>query len=326
MSRVWSGSNRNRLLVLGYHNVESTWRWPASPGSGFRSFARQMAVLRRTTNVVSLEKALQSLDTGRPLPPRAVAITFDDGYRDNLTLAVPLLSRLRIPATVFLVPGFLSGQVHAWWERLAWATSHARVGSVDFEGRRFDLSGTSDRILALDIIEEMLKGRNHAARQSAVETLVGALDPDRSYYADELFMDWGDARGLVRAGISIGSHTMRHAILAHESEESQREDLCESRRLLQDHLQTPIKTLAYPNGGRNDYNSTTVAAARGAGYSHAVTTWGRISSPETPAYEICRTMEVTEHSASRLSAGIVRDLVTTRDRTARARYFMAGPN
>jgi peptidoglycan/xylan/chitin deacetylase (PgdA/CDA1 family) len=311
MSRARSGSNRNRLLVLGYHNIESTWCWPASPGGGLRSFARQMTVLKRTVNFVSLDKALQSLDTGRPLPPRAVALTFDDGYRDNLTLAVPLLSRLKIPATVFLVPGFLSGQVHAWWERLAWATSCARVGSVDFESRHFDLSKTPERILALRSIEESLKGRDHAARQSAVEALVEALDPDRDYHADELFMDWEGARHLVRAGISIGSHTMRHAILARENEQSQREDLCESRRLLQDHLEIPIKALAYPNGGRNDYNSVTVAAAREAGYSHAVTAWGRISSPETPAYEISRRLASPEHSALRLSASIVRDLVAT---------------
>jgi peptidoglycan/xylan/chitin deacetylase (PgdA/CDA1 family) len=316
MSRVRRGSSRNRLLVLGYHNVESTWRWPAPPGRGLRYFARQIIVLRRTANVVSLDKALQSLSAGRPLPPRAVAITFDDGYRDNLTLAVPLLSRLKIPATVFLVPGFLSGQVHAWWERLAWAISHARVGSVDFEGRRFDLSGAPQRILALHSIENSLKARDHEARQAAVESLVVALDPGGTYHADELFMDWDGARAMVGAGISIGSHTMRHAILAREDEQSQREDLCESRRLLQDHLEVPINTLAYPNGGRNDYNSATVASAREAGYSHAVTTWGRISTPETPSYEIARKMETTERPALRMSASLVRDFVTTRNRTS----------
>ncbi len=308
--------NSNRLLVLGYHNIESTWRWPTPPGNGLRSFSRQMRVLKRIANVVPLHKALQSLDAGRPLPPRAVSITFDDGYRDNLTLAVPLLNRLNIPTTVFLVPGFLSGQVHAWWERLGWAMSRARVRSVDFEGTHFDLSGTTERTLALDSIEESLKGRDHAARYLALENLVEALDPKGIYHADELFMDWEGAHDLVRAGVSIGSHTMRHAILAREVEQSQREDLRQSRRLLEDQLHTPVETLAYPNGGRNDYDITTITAARDAGYAHAITTWGRTSSPETPAYEICRRMVSPKRPASRLAASVVRDFISTRDRTA----------
>ena len=311
---MWRASGgSNRLLVLGYHNIEATWRWPMPLGSGFRSFARQMKVLRRTANLVSLDEALQSLDNGRPLPPRAVAITFDDGYRDNLTLAVPMLNRLKIPATVFLVPGFLSGEVHAWWERLGWAMRRARVRSVDFEGRRLDLSGTCERTLALEIVEKSLKARDHDARQSAVEGLVHALDPEGSYQADELFMDWDDARGLVRAGIAIGSHTMRHAILAREKGESQRQDLCESRRLLQDNLQNSVETLAYPNGVRGDYDSITVAAARAAGYSHAVTACGQISYPDTSAYEICRKMVSPDRHAVRLAASVLRDFVSAHD-------------
>lgn len=310
------GSSQDRLLVLGYHNIESTWRWPAPAGSGVKSFTRQLRILRRTTNVVPLDWALQMLQAGDPLPPRAVAITFDDGYRDNLTVAVPLLNRLRIPATVFLVPGFLSGEVHAWWERLGWAVRHARVSSIDFDGKRFGLSGERERTLALDGIEESLKRRDHAARQFAVESLVHELDPEGSYRADELFMDWDGARGLVRAGISIGSHTMRHAILARETVQSQRDDLRESRRVLQDALDTPVETLAYPNGCRDDYDATTIAALRDAGYSHAVTTWGCTASAETPPFEVCRRIVSPDRPAPRLAASVLRDLLGGHDRAA----------
>lgn len=107
-------TSRNRLMVLGYHNIEPTWRF-TDPAGGIDNFTRQLSALRRVTNIVPLESALDAIAGGRPLPPRAVAITFDDGYRDNLTLGVPVLQRLKIPATIFLVPEFLSGRVHAWW-------------------------------------------------------------------------------------------------------------------------------------------------------------------------------------------------------------------
>lgn len=310
MRSASGASGRNRLSVLGYHNVDSTWRFPAAPGSGARTFRRQLRFLKQTTNIVPLDEALDALQAGRPLPPRAVAITFDDGYRDNLTLAAPLLKRLKIPATIFLVPGFLSGEVQAWWERLAWALTQSRAPAIDFEGKRLDLSTSAERRLALKTIEESVKRRDHAARQAVVESIVDALEPEGSYHSDELFMDWDGARRLVRAGFSIGSHTMRHTILAREQEQSQREDLLESRRLLENELETSVRTLAYPNGYIGDYDQSTVSAAREAGYFHAVAAWGCTSCSDTPSYEIRRRMVSTDHPASRLTVDVVKDLVS----------------
>ncbi len=301
-----------RLLVLGYHNVDSTWRYPARRGQGIRTLARQLQVLRRIAHVVPLEAALRTLAEGGSLPPRAVAITFDDGYRDNLTQAVPLLARLGIPATIYLVPGFLSGEVHAWWERLAWAISRARAGYLEFDGTRHELRGAAERVAALEVVEAELKTRNHAARLAAVEELVEALEPEGSYRADELFLDWDGARKLAGAGIGIGSHTMRHAILAREDEAAQRADVADSRRLLETELQVPVDTLAYPNGLVGDYDATTISAVREAGYTHAVTTWGRTSSAETPPYEICRKMASPDRSPARLAVGVLRSFAPSR--------------
>ncbi|MGH4019215.1 MAG: polysaccharide deacetylase family protein [Pseudonocardiaceae bacterium] len=258
---------------------------------------------------MALDTALNALQAGRPLPPRAVAITFDDGYRDNLTLAVPILERLRIPATIFLVPGFLSGHEHAWWERLAWAVTRSRAPALDFYGQRLGLGTAADRHAALAVVEEAVKRLDHTARQSAVEGVVAALEPEGSYQPDALFMDWDGARSAVRAGISIGSHTMRHAILARESEETQREELSESRRLLESELQAAVRTLAYPNGQAGDHDAGTVAAAREAGYSHAVTACGRTSCAQTPRYEIRRRMVSTDCPPSRLTVNVMRDLL-----------------
>lgn len=311
MGRPAVRGNRNRLVVLGYHSIEPTHRWPAAPGSGIATFTQHLRLLRRLANVVPLDRALRQLSAGGPLPPRAVAITFDDGYRDNLTLGVPALRRLELPATVFLVPGYLSGQVHAWWERLGWAVHRARARSVDVEGRQVELTEPAQRAAALEEIEQRLKDRDHADRLAAVERLVAALDPDGAYYADELFLDWDGARSLVAGGISIGSHTMGHAILGRETADAQRADLRTSRATLADALQTPVEVLAYPNGQRADYDAATIDAARDAGYSHAVTTWGPSNTADTPPYEIARRMVSTDTPPARLAARLLRDFVRT---------------
>ncbi len=135
----------DRLLVLGWHNVASTWLFPSNSGAGPKGMERQLRFLRRSTNVVDLREALAALTTGRPLPPRAVAITFDDGYRDQLELAVPMLERLGLPATFFLVPGLLDRTVPAWWEELAWTFTRATRRSVVWEGRTLALADAAER-------------------------------------------------------------------------------------------------------------------------------------------------------------------------------------
>ena len=296
-----------RLLVLGYHNIESTWRFPVD-GSGMKKFARQMRILKRIANVVPLDAALQAIQAGRPLPPRAVAITMDDGYRDNLTSAVPIINRLAIPATIYLVPGFLSGAVRAWWEELAWAVGHARACVLNYGERQFELSSSTARAAALRDVESSLKQLDHTTRLAKVEDLVTALDPAGDFRGEELFLNWDGARDLVRAGIAIGSHTMQHAILAREGEAEQRVDLQMSRRVLEDELRVPVRTLAYPNGTCADYNEGTLRAASDAGYSHAVTTWGAAVGAATPAYEVSRRMVDTECPGIRFASRVLRML------------------
>ena len=300
-------SRAERLLVLGYHNVESTWFWPSRPGAGVATFARQMRVLDRIATVVPLEEALDALAAGRPLPPRAVALTFDDGYRDNLELAAPVLRRHGMPATIYLVPGFLSGEQHAWWERLGWAVGRARARRLQLDGRELVL-GDDGNVAALRAVETVVKRMTHDERMHAVEQIVEDSRPSGAYRADELFLDWDAARRLAPAGMAVGSHTLAHAILGRETAADQRADLRESRRLLQRELSAEVATLAYPNGTAADYDDATFAAAREAGYSHAVTAWGGPVSEGTPPYEITRTMVSTSTSATRFAAKILKQL------------------
>src|SRR6478752_9624219 len=110
-----------RLLVLGWHNIRGTWCFPSPDRSGERGFALQVRLLKRSCNVVPLGWALGELFEGRRLPRRAVALTFDDGYADNLELAAPMLIKHSMPATFFLVPALMSRLEPCWCEMLGWA-------------------------------------------------------------------------------------------------------------------------------------------------------------------------------------------------------------
>jgi peptidoglycan/xylan/chitin deacetylase (PgdA/CDA1 family) len=291
----------DRLLVLGWHNVESSWLFPSRPGAGPRGLERQLRFLRRSANVVDLGQALATLADGRPLPPRAVAITFDDGYRDQLELAAPMLERLGLPATFFLIPGVLSRAVRPWWELIAWAFTRSTRDAVAWEGTTMSVGTPAARRAALLTVAERLKRRTGAARDAAVEELTGSLAPEGDPMEDQMFLDWEGARRLAGGRLTIGSHTFHHGILSQEDEQAQEHDLVLSKRQLEQELDVPIDLLAYPNGRLGDYDHSTMAAARRAGYSHAITTLPGWNRPSTPPYEVLRFVQQPERGVPGLA-------------------------
>jgi peptidoglycan/xylan/chitin deacetylase (PgdA/CDA1 family) len=297
----------SHLLVVAWHNVEGTWCYPSRPGAGVSGFARQLDRLKRVATVVPLAAALSALSAGKPLPPRAVALTFDDGYRDNLELAVPLLERLGLPCTFFLVPGLLSREVRPWWEVLAWGFARASSPSIPWECSLLPTEGRRGRRSFLAVAER-LKASNRMTRDRRVGELLELLKPAGTPDEDRLFLDWDGARELVRRGFSVGSHSMYHAILSQEAPGDQLRDLVISRRQLEAELDVPIRLLAYPNGTRADYDAATVAAAEQAGYWHAVGAHTGLNARATPLYAHSRFVLEPQRSFSEI---LVRRVVSS---------------
>jgi peptidoglycan/xylan/chitin deacetylase (PgdA/CDA1 family) len=275
------------LLILLWHSVDRTWAYPCRPREGIRGLAQQLRWVQQLATVVPLEPSLRALAAGQRLPARAVALTFDDGYRDNLELAVPLLERLGLPATFFLVPGLLSRKVRAWWEVLAWALECSRKPTVRWGGEELPTGGERGQ-QSLQRMLPALRTRPRALTERIVDQLVDRLDPKGDPGDQDLFLDWDGARQLVRRGFTVGSHTMYHAALRYEPADEQLRDLVESRRQLQAGLGVDPRVLAYPFGQLAHYSAETIQSAADAGYAHAVTVHAALARPSTPRHEIPR--------------------------------------
>lgn len=291
---AYDGAMSDRLLVLGWHNIEPT---PAFPGSAGRAgFEKQVRFLSRFAHVIRLSEAAERIAAGEPLPPRAVALTFDDGYADNLHVATPVLNRYDVPGTFFLVPGFLDGRLGAWWEDLAHAVDTARDEVLEWGGERWDVRKPEERARAKAELPARLKELDARSREDEVARIAARISPTPNA---SLFMDWEGARGLLAAGQEIGSHSMTHVILSNEIESVQAEELHASRKELEAGLGVTVEALAYPNGRFVDFDTTSTRVAREVGYKIAVTVEPGLADRRGDPYRLRRLVLTPDDDVSK---------------------------
>lgn len=263
-----------RLSVLIFHRVRPH-KDPLFPGEpDAEEFELHMKWVRRWFHVLPLDEAVARLRSGT-LPARAAAITFDDGYADNCTVAMPILRDLGLHATFFIATGYLDGG-RMWNDTIIEAVRAARSPQLDLESLqlgRHAIASTSERRSAIqDIIGRLkyyaLDQRQHLAEAVAAQA-GGELPRD-------LMLTTAQLRKLAHSGMGIGAHTVSHPILANVPNEVAWREITEGKQRLEALLDRSIALFAYPNGkpGR-DYNGEHVRMAREAGFDAALSTaWG----------------------------------------------------
>jgi peptidoglycan/xylan/chitin deacetylase (PgdA/CDA1 family) len=267
------GGGRGRLSILIYHRVHPD---DASDPDDVTAaeFERQMRALRANFSPLPLQEAIGRLGAGS-LPPRAVSVTFDDGYADNAEIALPILGRCGIPATFFVATGYLNGG-RMWNDTVIEAVKRLPGPSADLSAFGMGVVSTGSPAAKRAAVAQILgqwKYRPFAEREglaASLGQLAGVLPQS------VLMMRDAQVKELRAAGMDIGAHTVSHPILAMAADADARREIIESRRYLGELLREPIPLFAYPNGqpGR-DYDARHVAMVREAGYQAAVSTaWG----------------------------------------------------
>lgn len=268
---------RGRLTILTLHRVlpQADDIFPGEVDAA--RFREILGWLKDWAHVMPLDEAAERLARGS-LPARACVLTFDDGYEDNVSVALPILQEFRMPATFFIATGFL-GQGRMWNDRIIEAIRHAPAGALDLstvtgdERSRFQIGDASSRRQAIDALLGVIKYRVPDERVqcvAAIETLCGGA------HDQALMMGDAGIRQLRAAGMQIGAHTVNHPILATLDAAGMRREIGDSKDYLEAVLREPVRLFAYPNGKPGqDYNADSVAQVKDLGFLAAVSTvWG----------------------------------------------------
>lgn len=269
--RIGAGrAAQGRVVILNYHRIlESPDPLLASEPDA-ASFRWQMQVLADCFTVLPLHEALAALDSGQ-VPPRAVCITFDDGYRSTHDVALPILREFGFPATVFVTTGFIdTGSM--WNDRILEVLRTTTAHHLDLEDvglGSYPLGTLDQRRNAVQVLTEKAKYLAPAMRQDLVNRL--DLLGSRAYREPMLTRDM--IRTLASQGIEIGAHTVSHPILTSVPDADALQELAESKRELEAITGRPVRYFAYPNGKRGmDFDERHIAMARKTGFEAAFTT------------------------------------------------------
>lgn len=281
-------------LILGYHRIGESLQDGYETSVSAKFFEEQMQVLCKHAKPIGLSKLVEHLKEGTLLP-KSVAITFDDGYADNLYQAKPILEQFEIPATVFVCMGFLGREF--WWDELDRMVmlSKTDIGSLRLEvgkkqfvwnpsgvGREPDLQirrklrqALYNFLLGLDV-EEQRQALNAIRNWSGVLT---SEPTARAMTANELLQ-------LVNGGlIQVGAHTRHHPMLPQLSAERQREEIVGCKQDLEALLGNRIDGFAYPNGQATPDSKRII---RDAGFKYACTSLHNVIRPTSDLHELTR--------------------------------------
>jgi peptidoglycan/xylan/chitin deacetylase (PgdA/CDA1 family) len=293
-----------RLSILIFHRVLSQPD-PLFPGEfDAARFELLMAGVAKSFDVLPLDQAVQKL-AGGDLPARALAITFDDGYADNHDIALPILQRLGLTATVYVSTGFLDGG-RMWNDSVIECLRHTQRDALDLSAwglGKLPTTTALQRRAAIEALLPIIKYKAPAERDIDIKRLHKLCgEPDLS---NRLMMRSDDVRALHRAGIGIGAHTVHHPILCSLPDAQAEQEIARSRERLQDIVQAPVTQFAYPNGkhGR-DYDDRHAAMCRKLGFSAAVATTQGVSRTGDDLFHL-RRFTPWHQSPTRWSAGLV---------------------
>ena len=272
MFRMMSpGGPRGRLSILIFHRVLDQVD-PLFPGEpDVRRFDQILGWVGQWFRVMPLDRAVAQLREGR-LPNRAAAITFDDGYADNATNALPLLQHHGMAATFFVATGFVDGG-RMWNDTLIEAVRNSSREDCDLAALglgRFSMRSHADRRNLIDQALGKIKYLPPAARFEALEQVQQAVT---SWAKQTPMMTRAQVRALRDGGMQVGAHTRSHPILDSIPDDDAAFEIRSSKTDLESILGEAVTLFAYPNGKPGgDYAGRHVAMVRDAGYDAAVST------------------------------------------------------
>jgi len=272
------------LIILNYHRIGNADETPFDSGvfsATAEQFDSQIYYLKRRFHMVTLEEALAMMVGDAPRGT-SVLITLDDGYRDNYTLAFPILRSHAVQAVFFLPTAFIGTGKLPWWDVIAYIVKRSIKKRIQLEypePANFDLEGDGRKRVSMQVLRLFTRPAVKDPERFLRDLEKVCEVPRPKGGAERCFLDWNEARDMQQNGMAFGSHTHSHEILTRLSPELQQEEARHSREILEHELNRRVDILAYPVGLKHCFSAETISALERAGYRAAFSFYGGSNRP-----------------------------------------------
>lgn len=279
---------RQTLSILIFHRVlpaADPLRIDEPTADEFDSL---MAYLARNYRVLPLREAVALLRRGQ-LPRLACCITFDDGYADNLTIALPILEKYGLPATVFIATGYLDGG-RMFNDAVIDGIARSPLKLLDLKSIGLGVLGISTDDNRRHAVGHILANLKYHPPQQRTEDIEAFLQIAQcGNLSGNIMLTSGQVGELAKRGVEIGGHTVNHPILACIDNDAARAEILIGKQRLESIIGKPVHAFAYPNGRPNqDYLGCHAHMVRELGFELAVTTSAGVSRPENDLFQLPR--------------------------------------
>lgn len=278
-------------LILMYHRIipDNTYD-PFNLGMCVteKIFDEQLIYIKRHYNIVRLDEVITDKKYNKDLEVNTLSITFDDGYVDNLQMALPLLKKHNIPATVFVATGGLEDNAAFWWDRLIHAFKHTNKKTLDLKlininsTKRLSLNKLQIR-KSIMYLQELLWNQTIPTIHNIITEIETVLEVENKNESLRLTRD--EIKRLHDSGVEIGAHTVSHPNLTLVSKNEIVNELKTCKSELESIIGAPVKGFAFPGGRGNDVVRKLIEEA---GYDYAVSTDKGINFDLTDRYSLLR--------------------------------------
>ncbi len=246
---------RERLIVVMYHGITPRDYQPAVwTQLPLRIFERQIEWLKQKYNPITLTEMIGSIKGLRRLPENAVLITFDDGLKNNHTVAFPVLRKYNVPATIFLTVDYIGSDRFFWFDEIYMVLVKAhqsRMPLLLFQKSADVLFRHGDVWDAYRVLVESLKRIPVDEQRKRVDAILNQVNICRDQYQSDFGMlTWDDVKSMAETSlIEFGVHTANHRILTAIKDEALEDELLGAKQRLEAKLGQPVTSFCYPNGG-----------------------------------------------------------------------------
>ena len=280
-------ANRRRLLIVTYHGI----RDDASPARSWlllplSEFERQVEFLGAHYDVLPIDEALAETEGNRP----RACITFDDGYRNNFELALPVLQRLRLPATIYLPTAFIGSKDLLWTTRLDFAFRRADGPTRRLFADWASVSVTDNGDVPAHHVSDTLKQMTPVERDEVLMRIFSHVPaPSPEDTAPHAFLTWHEVATMEATGlVTFGAHTVNHEIVRNLDDVTLQRELADSLADVRTHCARPSRVFAYPNGRDLDFDDRAARILEALGCVAAVSTIEGLNDSSTPRYALRR--------------------------------------